>query len=122
MPSLHNARTDRVATARSWRGSSGRGRAVLPAAGYYEWLPGEDAGGRPVKQPYSIHPADGVLSFAGLYERWPDPADCLAGAGIDGHRRGADADRRDRVRAAAGRGRVHGGEQDRPRRVPGDRS
>jgi putative SOS response-associated peptidase YedK len=48
--------------------------AVLPAAGYYEWLPGEDADGKPVKQPYYIHPADGVLSFAGLYELWPDPA------------------------------------------------
>jgi putative SOS response-associated peptidase YedK len=44
------------------------------AAGYCEWLPGEDADGKPVKQPYYIHPAGGVLSFAGLYERWPDPA------------------------------------------------
>ena len=80
MPSLHNARADRVATAPSWPGPFARRRAVLPAAGYYEWLPGQDADGKPVKQPYYIHPADGVLSFAGLYERWPDPATVL-GAG-----------------------------------------
>jgi putative SOS response-associated peptidase YedK len=28
----------------------------------------EDAAGKTFKQPYYIHPADGVLSFAGLYE------------------------------------------------------
>jgi putative SOS response-associated peptidase YedK len=74
MPSLHNARADRLASAPSWRGPFAKRRAVIPAAGYYEWLPGEDADGKPVKQPYYIHPADGVLSFAGLYELWADPA------------------------------------------------
>jgi putative SOS response-associated peptidase YedK len=74
MPTLHNARADKVATAPSWRGPFAKRRAIIPAAGYYEWLPGEDADGKPVKQPYYIHPADGVLSFAGLYELWPDPA------------------------------------------------
>src|SRR6266536_3501137 len=73
MPTLHNARADRVATAPSWRGPFAKRRAVIPAAGYYEWLPSEDADGKPFKQPYYIHPADGVLSFAGLYELWPDP-------------------------------------------------
>ena len=34
MPSLHNARADRVATAPWWRGPFARRRAVLPAAGY----------------------------------------------------------------------------------------
>jgi putative SOS response-associated peptidase YedK len=76
LPTLHNARADRVATAPSWRGPFARRRAVIPAAGYYEWLPTEDTDGKPFKQPYYIHPAaaDGMLSFAGLYELWPDPA------------------------------------------------
>ena len=74
MPSLHNARSDKVATAPSWRGPFAKRRAVIPAAGYYEWLPTQNADGKPVKQPYYIHPADGLLSFAGLYELWPDPA------------------------------------------------
>jgi putative SOS response-associated peptidase YedK len=74
MPTLHNARADKVATAPSWRGPFAKRRAVIPAAGYYEWLPSEDADGKPFKQPYFIHPTAGVLSFAGLYELWPDPA------------------------------------------------
>jgi putative SOS response-associated peptidase YedK len=74
MPSLHNARADRVATAPSWRGPFARRRAVIPAAGYYEWLPTEDVGGKPFKQPYYIPPAGGLLSFAGLYELWRDRA------------------------------------------------
>ena len=74
MPSLHNARADKVAAAPSWRGPFAKRRAVIPAAGYYEWLPAQDADGKPFKQPYYIHPADGLLSFAGLYELWADPA------------------------------------------------
>jgi putative SOS response-associated peptidase YedK len=74
MPTLHNARSDRVPAAPSWRGPFANRRAVIPAAGYYEWLSTEGADGKPVKQPYYIHPADGILSFAGLYELWPDPA------------------------------------------------
>jgi putative SOS response-associated peptidase YedK len=59
----------------SWRGPFRRQRAVLPAAGYYEWAPREhDAAVG--KQPYYLHPIDpnGVLSFAGLYEMWRDPS------------------------------------------------
>ena len=74
MPSLHNARADKVAAAPSWRGPFAKRRAVIPAAGYYEWLPAQDADGKPFKQPYYIHPAGGLLSFAGLYELWADPA------------------------------------------------
>jgi SOS response associated peptidase (SRAP) len=59
MPTLHNARSDRVAAAPSWRGPFAKRRAVIPAAGYYEWLATEDADGKPFKQPYFIHPADG---------------------------------------------------------------
>jgi putative SOS response-associated peptidase YedK len=72
-PTLHNARPDRVAAAPSWRGPfANPRRAVIPATGYYEWLPTEDADRTPVKQPYYIHPTEGTLSFAGLYELWPD--------------------------------------------------
>ncbi len=63
-----------VATASSWRGPFAKRRAVIPAAGYHEWLPTQAADGKPFKQPYCIHPAGGLLSFAGLYELWPDPA------------------------------------------------
>ena len=59
----------------SWRGPFRRQRAVIPAAGYYEWGPREhDAAVG--KQPYYLHPVDpnGVLSFAGLYEMWRDPS------------------------------------------------
>ena len=74
MPSWHNARADRLATAPSWRAPFAKRRAIIPATGYYEWLAGQDAGGKPVKQPYYVHPDEGVLSFAALYELWADPA------------------------------------------------
>ena len=77
MPTLHNARADRVASAPSWRGPFAKRRAVIPAAGYYEWLPTEDADGKPFKQPYYIHPADGLLSFAVTAERQRRPG-CAA--------------------------------------------
>ena len=53
--------------------SPNAGRSSPPPADY-EWLPTQNADGKPVKQPYYVHPADGLLSFAGLYELWPDPA------------------------------------------------
>jgi putative SOS response-associated peptidase YedK len=74
MPALHNARADKVVAAPSWRGPFAKRRAIIPATGYYEWLPTKDGDGKPFKQPYYIHPAAGLLSFAGLYELWADPA------------------------------------------------
>lgn len=74
MPSLHNARADAVATKPSWRGPFAKRRAIIPATGYYEWLPDQDADGREFKQPYYVHPGDDQpLSFAGLYELWANP-------------------------------------------------
>jgi hypothetical protein len=35
------------ATAPSWQGPFAKRRAVIPAAGYYEWQPTEDADGNP---------------------------------------------------------------------------
>jgi putative SOS response-associated peptidase YedK len=72
---LINARVETLAGKPSWRGPFRRQRAVIPAAGYYEWAPRQrDATVR--KQPYYLHPTDpnGVLSFAGLYELWRDPS------------------------------------------------
>jgi putative SOS response-associated peptidase YedK len=59
----------------SWRSAYRKHRCVIPSAGYYEWQP-EERDGKVVKQPFYIHPVtrDGVLSFAGLYEWWPDPS------------------------------------------------
>ena len=46
-----------------------RHRCIVPASGYYEWLKRADG-----KQPYFISAADGgVLSFAGLWDRWKNP-------------------------------------------------
>jgi len=46
-----------------------RHRCVVPASGNYEWLKRPDG-----KQPYFISAADGgVLSFAGLWDRWKNP-------------------------------------------------
>ena len=72
---LINARVETLAGKLSWRGPFRRQRAVIPAAGYFEWAPRQrDATVR--KQPYYLHPTDpnGVLSFAGLYELWRDPS------------------------------------------------
>jgi putative SOS response-associated peptidase YedK len=40
-----------------------------PADGYYEW----HTVGK-TKTPYYIHPAEGLITFAGLYSWWRDPA------------------------------------------------
>ena len=46
-----------------------RHRCIITASGYYEWITKLDG-----KQPYFISAADGgVLSFAGLWDRWNNP-------------------------------------------------
>ena len=46
-----------------------RHRCIIPASGYYEWIARPDG-----KQPFFISAADGgVLSFAGLWDRWKTP-------------------------------------------------
>jgi putative SOS response-associated peptidase YedK len=64
-----NARAETVANKPMFRDAFRRSRCVIPASGYYEWLP-TTAG----KQPYYITSADGaVLSFAGLRDEWRNP-------------------------------------------------
>ena len=75
-----NARAETVAEKPSFRRAFAKRRCLVPADGYYEWYvptsPGAPVGkgGKPVKQPFYIHPADGSsLAMAGLYEWWRDP-------------------------------------------------
>ena len=75
-----NARAETVAEKPAFRRAFAKRRCLVPADGYYEWyLPtSPDApvgkGGKPIKQPFFIHPADGSsLAMAGLYEWWRDP-------------------------------------------------
>src|SRR5690606_36038573 len=51
-------------------------RCVVPADGWYEWQVSpvaKDAKGKPRKQPFFMHRADGDrIGFAGIYEFWRD--------------------------------------------------
>lgn len=79
---LINARVETAATKPAFRKAWQRRRCLVPADGFYEWYEpqGDDAprgrSGKPLKQPFFIHHADGrSLAMAGLYEFWrnPDP-------------------------------------------------
>ena len=75
-----NARAETLTQKPSYRRAVSRRRCLVPADGYYEWYsptePDAPVGksGKPRKQPYYIHRADGgVLAMAGLYEFWRNP-------------------------------------------------
>jgi putative SOS response-associated peptidase YedK len=71
-----NARMETVHEKPAFRRAFASRRCLLPADGYYEWYPTEQRtkAGKPLKQPFFIHPADGsVMAMAGLYEIWRDP-------------------------------------------------
>lgn len=71
-----NARMETVAEKPAFRKAFAVRRCLLPADGYFEWYPTSVPGksGKPLKQPFYIHPADGsVMAMAGLYEIWKDP-------------------------------------------------
>ncbi len=73
---LINARVETLAEKPAFRRAFSRRRCLLPADGYFEWYETEhvDAKGKPVKQPFFIHPSDGgILAMAGLYEIWRNP-------------------------------------------------
>jgi putative SOS response-associated peptidase YedK len=72
---LINARMETVHEKPAYRRAFATRRCLLPADGYFEWYPTElrTKAGKPAKQPFFIHPADGgVLAMAGLYEIWHD--------------------------------------------------
>lgn len=71
-----NARMETVTEKPAYRRAFASRRCLLPADGYYEWYATEqkNKAGKPLKQPFFIHPADGsVMAMAGLYEIWRDP-------------------------------------------------
>ena len=71
-----NARMETVAEKPAYKKAFAVRRCLLPADGYYEWYATEQKtkAGKPLKQPFFIHPADGmVMAMAGLYEIWRDP-------------------------------------------------
>ncbi|MEU5417883.1 SOS response-associated peptidase [Streptomyces sp. NPDC020667] len=75
-----NARAETVAEKPAYRRAFAKRRCLLPADGFYEWVPVPAAGDKkPYKQPYFISPRDGqVMAMAGLYEFWRNftvPAD-----------------------------------------------
>jgi putative SOS response-associated peptidase YedK len=66
VPSTFNARAESVAEKPMFRSAFKRNRCIIPASGYFEWKTMRDG-----KQPYYIRAADGgVLSIAGLWDRW----------------------------------------------------
>ncbi len=74
-----NARSETLADKPAFRRAFGKRRCLLPADGYFEWYTPQKtdgpktAKGKPKKQPFYIHRADGhSLAMAGLYEWWHD--------------------------------------------------
>jgi putative SOS response-associated peptidase YedK len=69
VPAAFNARSETTADKPMFRDSFKHRRCIVPASAYYEWK--STASG---KQPYLISAADvGVLSIAGLWDRWRNP-------------------------------------------------
>lgn len=74
---MTNARAETVLSKAAFKKAALSRRALVPADGWYEWQVSPTAlvKGKPRKQPFFIHRADGApLAFAGLYEFWKDPA------------------------------------------------
>jgi putative SOS response-associated peptidase YedK len=66
-----NAAAETAAEKPAFREAMKRRRCLVPADGFYEW----QKRGPKDKQPYNVGLADdGIFAFAGLWERWPDPA------------------------------------------------
>jgi len=68
-----NARVETVDSKPAFRKAFTSRRCLLPADGYFEWVPVQERGAKPHKQPYYLAPADGrLMAMAGLYEFWRD--------------------------------------------------
>lgn len=65
---LNNARAETVHEKPSFKASYQRHRCLIPASGFYEW---QTIDGK--KQPYYIHPTEGLFAFAGLLAAWKAP-------------------------------------------------
>lgn len=73
--SMINARGETVAEKPAFRKAFVARRCLLPADGYYEWYTSPVSGpsGKPSKQPFFIHPEQGSLAMAGIFEFWKQP-------------------------------------------------
>lgn len=61
-----NARSETVATSKSFGNAFRRRRCLIPATGFYEWMKTRSG-----KQPYYIHMTDErPFAFAGIWEHW----------------------------------------------------
>lgn len=73
-----NARAETLLDKPAYRSAALTRRCLVPADGWYEWQTSPtavDAKGKPRKQPFFTHLADGSrLAFAGVYAFWRDPA------------------------------------------------
>ena len=73
---MTNARAETVLDKPAFAKAAASRRALVPAAGWYEWQvspTATDAKGKPRKQPFFIHHSDGsTLALAALYEFWRD--------------------------------------------------
>ena len=70
-PKCINARGERLASNKIFRDAFERRRCLVPADGFYEW---QKRDGK--TQPYAVVPCEGgIFAFAGLWERWKNPAD-----------------------------------------------
>ncbi len=71
-----NARAESVLGKGAFAKAALTRRCIVPADGWYEWQVSPvaiDAKGKPRKQPFFVHRADGApVGFAGLYEFWRD--------------------------------------------------
>jgi putative SOS response-associated peptidase YedK len=66
-----NAKAETVATAPAFREAFKGRRCLVPADAFYEWQKIDAK----TKQPFAIGMKDGSpYAFAGLWERWRDPA------------------------------------------------
>lgn len=63
-----NARSEGITDKPTWRAPVKSNRAIIPAAGYYEWR----TVGK-TKTPFFIHTPGELLNFAGLYSWWREP-------------------------------------------------
>ena len=71
VPATVNARAETVAQKPMFRDAFRKRRCIIPASGFFEWT-----GGKGEKVPHLFTAGDGspVLAFAGLWDRWTDPA------------------------------------------------
>lgn len=71
LPATFNARVETVAEKPMFRESFRKRRCIIPASGFFEWT-----GPKSDRQPHLFTAADGspIIAFAGLWDRWRDPA------------------------------------------------